>query len=298
MPRPPRRSAAAKTAFGPMVIAAVEQHFPDGQRLIDDELAIQFIPGSTRLMARVVGRSRVLRNWACNAIEHSKQSSGIWGGMIGRKRYADDKLTEALQDGVGQVVILGAGLDTRAYRLAAPRGVPAFEVDLPANIAYKQQRLRRVFGQPPAQVALIPADLETGDLTERLATRGFQVEQPAVFVWEAVTQYLTADGVRKTLAALAKAVTGSRLVFTYVRKDFLDGVNFYGFEKGYRDFVVRQRLWRFGLDPAGVTGLLADYGWVEREQAGPGEYAARYFQPAGRTLIAMELERSVYAEKG
>jgi methyltransferase (TIGR00027 family) len=293
----PRRSAAAKTAFGPMVIAAMEQDFPDGQRLIDDELAIRFLPMRMRLMAWLVGRSRVLRTWASTAIEHNKQSSGIWGAMVGRKRYVDDKLTEALQEGIGQVVILGAGLDTRAYRLATPRGVPAFEVDLPANIAYKRQRLRRVFDQPPERVTLIPADLETDDLTAALAAHGFQVEQPAVFVWEAVTQYLTEDGVRRTLASLAKTATGSRLVFTFVRKDFLEGVNFYSFEKGYRDFVVKQRLWCFGLDPAGVKDLLEEYGWAEREQVGPAEYATRYFQPAGRELIAMELERSVYAEK-
>jgi methyltransferase (TIGR00027 family) len=293
----PRRSPAAKTAFGPMVIAAAEQYFPDSQRLLDDELAIRILPAGMRLMVRVMGRPRLLRTWACNAMERNKQARGIWGGMVGRKRYADDQVTEALDTGINQVVILGAGLDTRSLRLAAPRGVPAFEVDLPANITYKQRRLPHVVGQVPEQVALIPADLETDDLIERLTAHGLQIQQPAVFVWEAVTQYLTQDGLHHTLASLAKAAAGSRLVFTYIRKDFLDGENFYGFEKGYQDYVVKQRLWRFGINPERVAELLAGYGWAEREQAGPSEYIQRYFQPAGRDLIAMELERSVTAEK-
>jgi methyltransferase (TIGR00027 family) len=292
-----KRSPAARTAFGPMVLAAIEQHFPDGQRLIDDELAIRLLPPGQRLLAQVVGRRRPLRIWFCNRAEKNKHAAGLWGGIVGRKRYADEKITQALEAGIGQVVILGAGLDTRAYRLVTPRGIPAFEIDLPANIAYKQHALRRIFGRVPDDVTLIPADLETDDLAALLATHDFQTGQPAMFVCEAVTQYLTEDGAHKTLAALAKAPAGSRLLFTYVRKDFLDGVNLFRFEKGYQDFVVKQRLWRFGLDPADVADLLDSYGWVEREQVGPSEYIQRYFRPAGRDLTAMQLERFVYAEK-
>lgn len=91
-------------------------------------------------------------------------------------------------------------------------------------------------------VRLVSVDFETDDLMESLAANGFQLDQPTMVVWEAVTQYLTEDGVRRTLALLGKAATGSRLVFTFVRRDFLDGTNSYQAEGAYRDFVVRHRV--------------------------------------------------------
>jgi O-methyltransferase involved in polyketide biosynthesis len=71
----------------------------------------------------------------------------------------------------------------------------------------------------------------------------------------------------------------------------------YGAQASYQDFVVKQRLWKFGLHPEEVARFLAEYGWREREQVGPDEYTARYLQPAGRQMRASEIERAVYAER-
>lgn len=289
-----KRPPAAQTALGPMVIAAVEQHLPAAQRVVHDDLAVRFLPLGMRLMVRACGW-RPLRDLGTKAPE--KQAPGAWGGMLGRKRYADDKVTEALDAGIAQVVILGAGLDTRAYRLVAPAGVPAFEVDLPANVAYKRERLQAIYDRVPEHVTLIPVDFETADLADSLAANGFQTGKPTMFVWEAVTQYLKEPGIRKTLEFLSKAATGSRLIFTYVLKDFLDGANFYGAERMYRNAVVKYGIWHFGIDPADVDALLRGYGWVEREQVGRDEYVARYLEPAGRDLPVMQIERFVHAEK-
>lgn len=277
-----------------MVITAVEQHVPAALRLVRDDLAVRFLPSGVRLTVGVC-RWRLARDLLINFSE--KRARGIWGGVLCRKRYADDKVTEAIDEGIGQVVVLGAGLDTRAYRLIAPAGVPAFEVDLPANIAYKRQRLVAIYGGLPERVALVPIDFETDDLTAALAACGFRIEKRAMFVWEAVTQYLTEDGVRRTLASLSKAVTGSRLIFTYVRKDFVDGSNVYDAESLYQTFVVKNRVWRFGIEPQHVAGLLREYGWAEREQVGRAELTRRYLEPIGRGLPVSEIERFVYAEK-
>jgi O-methyltransferase involved in polyketide biosynthesis len=103
-------------------------------------------------------------------------------------------------------------------------------------------------------------------------------------VWEAVTQYLTQDGVRQTFEVLAGAPPGSQMVFTYIRQDFLDGTVFYGGQAAYREFVQKRRLGRFGLLPEQVAGFLAPYGWTEVEQARPREFTARYPQPSGRLM--------------
>lgn len=285
---------AAQTAFGPMVIAAVEQYYPAPQRLVHDDLALRFLPPGLRFAVRAC-KWGSLREWGIGATE--KKAPGMWGGVLCRKRYSDDQVAAAIAAGVAQVVILGAGLDTRAYRLAAPAGVPAFEVDLPENIAYKRRRLQKLRGEVPEGVTLIPVDFQHDDLGAALAAGGFHVEQPTMFVWEAVTQYLAEDGVRSTLRFLARAAPGSRLIFTYIRQDFLDGTNFYGAEQIHRDMKQKYDVWHFGLAPEQVDGLLREYGWAEREQVGPREYAARYIEPSGRALSASEIERFVAAEK-
>lgn len=276
-----------------MVIAAVEQHYPEAQRLVRDDLALRFLPPGMRSAVHAC-RWGFLRDLMIKAAE--KKAPGIWGSVLCRKRYADDKVTEAIAAGIKQLVILGAGLDTRAYRLAAPAGVAAFEVDLPANIAFKRERLQEIYGRVPEHVTLVPVDFQTDDLGSALATSGFRLETPTMFVWEAVTQYLTVDGFRKTLQFLSKAAAGSRLIFTYVRQDFLTGINLYGAERIHRD-MKKHDLWRFGIEPEKVDGLLREHGWAEREQVGPGEYSARYVAPSGRALSVSEIERFVDAEK-
>lgn len=289
-----KRPPAAQTSFGPMVIAAGEHYAPAAQRLIDDELAVRFLPLNLRLAVQAC-RWRPIRNMLFDFTE--KQAPGVWGGTLCRKRYADERLFEAISAGITQVVVLGAGMDTRVYRLAAPSGVSCFEIDLPANIAHKRGRLQAIYGRVPEHVTLIPVDFETQDVGEELAGNGFDVSKPAMFVWEAVTQYLTEYGIRRTFAMLARAATGSRLIFTYVRKDFLDGTNRYDAESVYERFVVKYGVWHWGIDPVNVDGLLREYGWAEREQVGRDEYVVRYVKPAGRDLPVTEIERFVFAEK-
>jgi methyltransferase (TIGR00027 family) len=288
------RSASAQTAFGPMVIAAAERYMPPSQRLIDDELAVRFLPPGLQWIVRAC-RFRPVRDLLVRMTERS--APGMWGSMLCRKRYADDAVADALAAGIGQVVILGAGLDTRACRLVGPAGALAFELDQRANTDYKLRRLRAIGRGVPERVRVIPVDFEVDDLAAVLAAAGFDSGRPALFVWEAVTQYLTEESVRATFTFLAKAPASSRLIFTYIRADFLDGTNLYGAGRLRERMTGRYDVWKFGIAPEEVAGLLREYGWVEREQVGPAEYVARYLGPAGRRMPVSEIERFVRAEK-
>jgi methyltransferase (TIGR00027 family) len=277
-----------------MVIAAVERYTPPRQRLIDDELAVRFLPTGVRWIVRAC-RWRPVRNLLVRMTDRS--APGIWGSMLCRKRYADDAVADALASGIGQVVFLGAGLDTRAYRLVDPAGAVAFELDQRANTDYKLRRLRAVLGAVPERVRVIPVDFEVDDLAAALAAAGFDGGRPALFVWEAVTQYLTEESVRATFTFLAKAPAGSRLIFTYVRADFLDGTNLHGAGPLRERMTGKYDVWKWGIAPQDVAALLQEYGWVEREQVGPAEYAERYLRPAGRDVPVSEIERFVRADK-
>lgn len=288
------RNPIQDTAIGPMVIAAVEQYEPAASRIDDDPLAALMVARAVRA-AVATCRVPAVRRAMISASERSVP--GAWGSLLCRKRYADDQVGDAVRDGIKQVVQLGAGFDTRSVRLVAPRGGTAYEVDLPGNVAAKRKRLIAAFGRVPDRVQLVPIDFERDDVLKSLAGAGFDARAPAMFVWEAVTQYLTLAAVRSTLQSLAGAARNSRLIFTYVLKDLINGTDLHGADQLYQRFVIKNPIWHFGLDQAEVGALLGPYGWAVVEDVGAAEYTERYLRPAGRKLTVMEIERFVRATK-
>ena len=283
----------AQTAFGPMVLSAVEHQEAPERRLVDDELAVAFLPAALRLFVAAT-RFAPVRRGVIGASERT--GPGLWATLAGRKRYLDDNLAKAI-GGLDAVVILGAGFDTRAYRLARHHDLPVFEVDQPVNIERKRKVVARALGTPPPSVRLVAVDFERDDLMAALSSQGYRAEYRTFFAWEGVTQYLTESAMRATLAQLARAARGSRLDFTYVQRDFIDGTELYGAPMLYRRMRRRRQVWKFGLAPESVAEFLAPYGWRLLEQAGPDVLMERYVRPAGRNLTASQLEWSAYAEK-
>jgi methyltransferase (TIGR00027 family) len=275
-----------------MIIVAADQY--ESVPLVHDPWAQRLLPASGRVVAALARLPAVRRSLIAVT---ERQFRGGWASFLCRKRYIDDQLVNAVPKGVDAVVILGAGYDTRAYRLPEVAGIPVFEVDLPANIDRKAAEVRRCFGRIPPDVALVPIDFETDDLPGCLARKGFDRGMRTFYVWEAVTQYLTEPAVRKTMEHLAGAAPRSGLAFTYVRQDFLNGQSMYGAERAYKVYVEKHGLWKFGLHPEEVAGFLAEYGWREIEQTGPEEYQTRYLQPAGRDTSVSAIERTVHAER-
>ncbi|HEY2449258.1 MAG TPA: SAM-dependent methyltransferase [Mycobacterium sp.] len=287
------RNSAAQTAFGPMVLVALEQGEPAGRRLVDDDLAAQFLPAPIRWLVTATP-PKLMRRLMMAAME--RDGPGLWANMVCRKRYVADKVVEAF-DNIDAVVVLGAGLDTFAYRLARKSDIPIFEVDQPVNIERKAAAVRRVLGELPSSVRLVPLNFECDDVLKVLTGHGYRADSRTFFIWEAVTQYLTADAVHATLESLRPAASGSRLVFTYVRRDVIEGINFYGAKQLYRRFVQRQHLWQFGLRPGEVAAFLDGHGWRLVEQLGPEAIVRLYIEPTGRDLTASQVEWSAYAEK-
>ena len=217
--------------------------------------------------------------------------------VLCRKRYVDEKMIESLQKGIKNVVILGTGLDPRVYRFSRLPAIQVFEVDLPRNIEYKKKRLKQLYGTIPPQVRLVPIDFSNQDLESVLKEVGYSTDQKSFFIWEGVTEYLSESTVRRIFKFLAKAKPGSRMVFTYIVKDFIEGKRTYGLKSLYQQTRVKGKFFFFGLHPGHVADFLEGYSWKELEQAGTSEYRAKYLKPVGRKDAVMEIERAVYAEK-
>ena len=131
--------------------------------------------------------------------EHSP-AMVLWMGL--RTRYLDDCVIRALDGGIRQVVVLGAGLDTRAARLARD-GVRFFEVDQPASQADKRERLSRFESYPLDAATFVPCDFEQDDFVKLLDAAGLDRGAPACFVWEGVIYYLPEAAARSTLSRLS-----------------------------------------------------------------------------------------------
>ena len=285
---------AAKTAWGPMVQVALEQLVPHEQRIVHDAIAFRLMPASLKGLVSLC-RMRLTRNGLLNLAD--RRVPGIRGGILCRKRYVDERMTEALSSGIRSVVILGAGFDTRGYRLPTASSVRVYEVDLPNNIQFKRKALRRLFGYVPSHVKLVEIDFGSQDLEWVLRQAGYPEEERSLHIWEGVTQYLDEPAVLRVFEFLRKASVGSQLVFSYVRRDFIDGKKMYGLDVLYNETRVKKKLWQFGLEPQAIGRYLDQYGWKELEQVGAAEYQERYLRPLGRAMPVMEVERMVHAEK-
>lgn len=149
--------------------------------------------------------------------------AGIVRAMLIRTRYIDDALTRAVADGATQVVILGAGLDSHAYRcqsLLAHTSV--FEVDRPATQALKMARVQAVLGGPPANLTYVPIDFQHDDLLAMMARHGHNPRRRTFFILEGVTMYMPEDSVRATLRFVGSHTAGSRIVFDFVYRPMVD----------------------------------------------------------------------------
>ena len=283
---------AADTAASVGAIIAIEQHFPRGERLLDDRLAGRILPLGIKVFVWLM-RFAWIRDWMIRSTE--KGYPGTWAIFPVRKRYIDAKVTEASH--LDALVNLGAGLDTLAFRVPTLAKGPVFEVDQPGNIALKRSKLNQAIGKLPEQLRFVSVDFDAQDLGSALATHGYSDNMKTFFVLEAVTQYLTVTGIQTTFDFLAKAQSGSRLIFTYVRKDFVEGRAFYDNEDLYKRLVLKDKVWLFGLDPEEVADFLDGYGWKVLEHIGYEDLADAYIKPTGRELEPLALERIVYAEK-
>ncbi len=285
---------ASKTGDQPTLIVAIEQKFPKSERVINDDLAPLLFTGLNRFWIWL-SKWAFIRNGFVKLTE--KLMPGGWSAFLVRKRYIDERLIEAIEkQNIKSVVNLGAGSDTRLFRLPETQKINSWEVDQPENIKGKQKAIERAIGTFPRHVKQIPINFIEEDILSALKEKGYQVTEKTFFIWEAVSQYIADSSVRKMFEFLSKAPIGSYLTFTYILKDFIEGENLYGQELMYKK-AVKGNIWHSGLDPEEIASELDKYGWKLIENLGCEELNKRYVKPTGRKLGVMELERIVFAEK-
>ena len=189
---------ASKTALGVAIRRAAHQ-LMENPPILEDPIALPLVGrGHQRQMERAmhpVGRD-------------------FRAFMAVRSRYTEDQLAAAVAQGVAQYVVLGAGLDTFAYRSPFP-ALRVFEVDFPATQEWKRVMLAAAEIELPTRLTFVPLDFEHHTLSDGLAKAGFDATRPAFFGWLGVVPYLTLDAFRSTLSAIARLQAGTAVSFDY-----------------------------------------------------------------------------------
>ena len=174
----------------------------DHPKVLDDPLALRIIGHEAAEQLRT------------NPKEHHLFSRAFRAFMVARSRYAEDELARAVAEGVSQYVVLGAGLDTFAYRNSHPQ-LRVFEVDHPATQEWKRARLQAAVIPAPPWLTFVPMDFERRSLDAGLKDGGFDPKAPAFFSWLGVTPYLTHEACMATLSFIARMPARSGVVFDF-----------------------------------------------------------------------------------
>ena len=189
---------ASRTALRVAIRRAAHQAI-DRPRILEDPIAVRLIgPGYERDMER--------------AMHFVARDFRLY--MSVRSRYAEDRLAQQVAEGIKQYVILGAGLDTFAYR-NPHSALRVFEVDFPATQQWKHELLAAAGNEIPENLKFIPLDLEHKSLAESLLEAGFNPAVPAFFGWLGVVPYLTLDAFRATMATIGRLPVGTAVSFDY-----------------------------------------------------------------------------------
>ena len=250
---------SASTAEGAAALRAAAAHERDPAVRGPDHLAGRLIAPGPRLsnIVKVPPLRPLFRPLA------ERIMPGVYWFEVARTKHMDTVLLDEVADGARQVVILGAGFDTRAYRFERELADAAvFEVDHPITAAVKRKRVAAVIGEPPPNVRYVEIDFERQDIGSRLAEAGFDARVRTVTIWSGVSAYLEAEAIDATLAWAASLAPGSALVFDYIDREVVEGDDEpYGAKELKRGVRRTGEPLRFGIPRGGTSAFLAARGF-------------------------------------
>ncbi|MGA9397777.1 MAG: SAM-dependent methyltransferase [Anaerolineaceae bacterium] len=276
-----RRKQSSLSASGIAIVRAVESEKPEDARLCHDPYARFFVPTWLYILTAFFIRSGYAE----------RRGPGVWGYLAVRERYIDDVLQEQLNQGLEQLVILGAGYDSRAYRFKGLiEQVKVFEVDHPATQADKLKKLAGILEDLPPYVTYVSVDFNTQSMEECLLESGFSSELKTLFIWQGVSMYLTPDAVDATLRFVTRhSAPGSAIIFDYLERQVLEGVERHG-------EVINMRRYRFmsgeeltyAIDKDKLESFLKERGFCSIQNMNALELKKIYFtgKNAGRNIAS------------
>lgn len=276
-------NAASGTAEMVCELRALAAQHPDPKLRGGDFLATKLCTSS--LLPREYAEARPI-------IDAQPELLAAFFYVNARTHHIDARLEQAAAQGSKQVVVLGAGFDTRAYRFHASHPkLRFFEVDLPATINLKKRRVSGVFGRLPGYVRYVPIDFNTQSLEKRLRRAGYDPAKRTFFVLEGVTMYVSEAGNRATLRFIRHhSPPGSMLVYDSVLRRVVEGdyAGLYAARSSAEGVARIGEPFVTGWTPLQAAAFAQENGLAVLEDLGPEEQTRRYLtgsdgRPDGRT---------------
>jgi methyltransferase (TIGR00027 family) len=276
----------SQTAVGAAFLRAAHQVLDGDPKILVDPIAVSLLPDARRDELRT--------NTAILQTSTFRAARAI---VALRSRYAEDALGEAAASGLSQYVLLGAGLDTFAYRQPQwAHTLTIFEIDHPATQEWKRGSLERLGMTMPANLRFCPVDFETTSLQSGLISAGFDFRQGALFSWLGVTQYLTDAAIDSTLRFVLSLSRGSSIVLTFVLPEAsLDGEEKEPLAAVSTIASLRGEPFVSQFQPAILCDRLNRMGFSKVIHLAPEVANDRYFQRRRDGLRAPHYEQLVWA---
>jgi methyltransferase (TIGR00027 family) len=212
-------------------------------------------------------------------VEHmEKQFPGLSGSILARVRYFDDYLKRFIKNGLEQLVIPGAGYDTRAYRIESMEEVEIFEVDHPNTQIFKIEKIKEIFGKIPDNLNYVPVDFETEKMGMKLLENGYDPTKKTLFILEGLVMYIPPDAVEDILSFTYKnSGSGSSIIFDYYPLSVVDGTTQLELGRNIKSHLIKQgEPLQFGIGEGEVEEYLSSRGFTNIHNVDSEEYKKIY----------------------
>jgi len=270
-----KRKGSSKMAEGIALQRVDESNKSEEERIFYDPYAVHFVnPAILEFAAKNPEQAKA-------ALEQMERFlPGHANSIRARVRYFDDFVRTSINEGLEQLVIMGAGYDTRAYRIEDLKGrVRVFEVDHPDTQCVKLEKIQKIFGSIPSHVTFVSIDFETDTLGQRLFDSGYERSKKTLFIMEGLIMYLPPEAVDEILSFISKnSGNGSAIIFDYYSESVIDGTCEQEVGKNIRNFVAQQgEPLKFGIKEGMVETFLAERGFSRVQNVTAEEYKKMYF---------------------
>lgn len=283
----------SKTAETIAMVRVSESKKPEAERVCYDPYAIRFI--SQEVLDFVTNnpeKYRALIN------QNERLVPGARNSIVARVRFFDDIVESAVNDGLEQLVILGAGYDTRSYRIEGLDKVKIFEVDHPVTQEVKIEKIKEIFSSLPDHVTYVPVDLEIDDLKQEILKSGYDSSKKTLFIMEGILMYLTPDIVDEVLSFMVhNSGKESAIVFDYIPLSVVDGTCELEAGRNWRKGVMDVgEPFLFGVKDGTIKSFLVQRGFSKIRNMTSEDYKRAYFNEKCGDVKVNSLSLFVYAE--
>lgn len=287
-----QKGPGSNTAEGVALHRLRESVRPESERICYDPYAVYFInPSILEFIRNNPDKARA------ETERYDRFLPGAANSVAARVRYFDDFLKKSIDEGLEQLVIMGAGYDTRAYRIEGLKKIKVFEVDHPDTQSVKTEKIRKIFNSLPDHVVYVPVDLAAEDLGQKLQDTGYDQAKKTLFLMEGLLYYLPPKFVDKILFFISmKSSKGSAILFDYFPESVVDGSSELEVGKNLHNHLaeIGEPL-QFGIKERTVEIFLVERGFSRVQNVTAEEYKKMYFHGINKDREVCSLYSFVHA---